>query len=148
MQRCGRCGVIKPIEAFNRSSELGRQYYCRECQSAWYREHRTQHIANVSANSMRYRERNRVFIREYLLSHPCVDCGETNPALLEFDHQRDKLREVSRMAWSAVPLDALAQEIAKCKVRCANCHARRTAEQMGWRKSNEVPNADVHDLRH
>jgi hypothetical protein len=96
---------------------------------------------------MRYRERNRAFIREYLLGHPCVDCGERNPALLEFDHQRDKLREVSRMAWSSVPLEALTREIAKCEVRCVNCHTRRTAQQMGWRKSNEVANADMLDLR-
>jgi hypothetical protein len=29
-------------------------------------------------------------------------------------------------------LDRLKKEIAKCEVRCGNCHIRRTRKQMGW----------------
>jgi hypothetical protein len=29
----------------------------------------------------------------------------------------------------------LKAEIAKCQVRCANCHRRRTAAQFGWWRS-------------
>jgi hypothetical protein len=32
-------------------------------------------------------------------------------------------------------------------VRCANCHMRRTAEQLRWRKSREAPHEDVFDMR-
>jgi hypothetical protein len=138
---------VKAITDFNVSARYGRQFYCRECQKAWYRDHRADHIANVVANSKRYRERNRAFLLEHFRTHPCVDCGETNPDLLEFDHQRDKLKEVSKLVTSSVPLETLAAEIAKCEVRCVNCHMRRTAEQLGWRKSKEVLDADVLHMR-
>lgn len=134
---CPRCGETKAITEFNRSTGFGHQYYCRECQSAWYREHKQQHIANVNVNSARYRERNARLILEYLLSHPCVDCGETDPSVLEFDHMRDKLQTISRLKRGSSP-PAIFAEISKCEVRCVNCHLRRTGEQFGWHKVRAV----------
>jgi hypothetical protein len=142
---CRRCGVSKATTEFNLSTRSGHQYWCRSCQKAWYREHRAQHIANVSVNSRRYLERHRAFVSEYLLTHPCVDCGETNRMVLEFDHVRDKIDEVSRLVGS--PVRRLTAEIQKCEVRCANCHMRRTADQLGWRKARETSVANVLEVR-
>jgi hypothetical protein len=69
-------------------------------------------------------------VYEYLLEHPCLDCGETDPVVLEFDHIGEKTGNVSGMLgrrWSTIEA-----EIAKCEVVCANCHRRRTAERGGW----------------
>jgi hypothetical protein len=72
-------------------------------------------------------------VRTYLLNHPCVDCGEADPVVLEFDHVRGiKVASVSRMVNIVVALPLLKAEIAKCEVRCANCHRRRTARTLGW----------------
>ncbi|HUQ34490.1 MAG TPA: hypothetical protein VM095_20380 [Pyrinomonadaceae bacterium] len=69
-------------------------------------------------------------IYEYLEGHPCVDCGESDPIVLEFDHVRGKKSyAVSSLGWRLVSWDSVMKEIAKCDVRCANCHRRRTAEQ-------------------
>ena len=68
----------------------------------------------------------------YLKEHPCVDCGETDPIVLEFDHIRDKHKEISRLISDGVSFEMIQKEIEKCEVRCANCHRKRTAIQLGW----------------
>lgn len=68
---------------------------------------------------------------DYFAVHPCVDCGETDPIVLEFDHQRDKRFDVAGgitgRSWEEV-----LEEIEKCEVVCGNCHRRRTAKQFGF----------------
>ena len=76
----------------------------------------------------------REFILNYLLSHPCVDCGEKDPTVLTFDHQHNKKKTLSFMIKSGYSIETLIREIEKCEVRCCNCHARRTAKQQGWFK--------------
>jgi hypothetical protein len=66
-------------------------------------------------------------IRAYLLEHPCVDCGESDVTVLDFDHVRDSKRmDVSALVAGGYSWHAIADEIAKCDVRCANCHRRAT----------------------
>jgi hypothetical protein len=56
----------------------------------------------------------------------CVDCGVTNPIVLDFDHLKDKKYNVSRMIHDGFSWAAIKKEIAKCEVVCANCHRIRT----------------------
>lgn len=71
--------------------------------------------------------RNKQYLKDYLSAHPCVDCGESDIVVLEFDHVIGiKRREVTLLAHQAVSLSTLMHEIAKCEVRCANCHRRVT----------------------
>lgn len=70
------------------------------------------------------------------LAGGCIDCGEVDPIVLHFDHVRGKkLGNVTTMAHAQRPLEVLRAEIAKCEVRCANCHTRRTASTGGWWKT-------------
>ncbi len=74
-------------------------------------------------------------ISEYLSVHPCVDCGEDDPIVLEFDHVMGiKSFSICVGKRHQYPVARLLEEIAKCEVRCANCHKRRTAQQFDWRK--------------
>lgn len=80
----------------------------------------------------RRQRRNQGIVWRYLLSHPCVDCGEDDPVVLEFDHVRGvKKRAVAAMVCYASK-KTLLDEIEKCEVRCANCHRRKTAVARGW----------------
>lgn len=66
----------------------------------------------------------------------CVDCGYNEHAVaLQFDHiGDDKKMNVSDMIRSDYSWITIKEEIAKCEVRCANCHAVMTAR----RKLKEV----------
>ena len=140
MRRCGRCGHEKQPEEFawRRKSRGQRDNYCRPCRAAYKQEH-------YAANRQRYidsaRKRKQALVAErieylvaYLREHPCADCGESDPVVLEFDHLRDKEFGVGAglrdRAWQSV-LD----EMAKCEVVCANCHRRRTARRGGFARA-------------
>jgi hypothetical protein len=56
----------------------------------------------------------------------CVDCGENNHIVLDFDHLRDKKYNISRMIHDGFSWKAILKEIKKCEVVCANCHRIRT----------------------
>jgi len=76
-------------------------------------------------HDIRVRDRNKAFLAEYLRTHPCVDCGEPDIVVLEFDHIRGhKTGCVKQMARDC-SMDTLVREVRKCEVRCSNCHKRR-----------------------
>lgn len=74
---------------------------------------------------------------EYLSNKGCVDCGEKDPVVLEFDHidPETKTASVSNMIRHLRNVDKVHEEINKCEIRCANCHKRRTAKQFKWFKA-------------
>ncbi|AER25978.1 HNH endonuclease [Mycobacterium phage Nappy] len=75
------------------------------------------------------------YVLDYLLAHPCVDCGEPDIVVLDFDHLGDKLYNISNMVAQGFAVTTIKREIAKCEVRCANCHRRMTAKRHGgWWK--------------
>lgn len=77
-----------------------------------------------------YRETSRKYVREYLASHPCVDCGNDDYRVLDFDHvhgeKEIQICHAIRKGWSP---DKLQKEIDKCEVRCSNCHRIVTYER-------------------
>src|SRR5690349_8296384 len=102
-RRCGRCTREKPIEdfAWRRKAKNQRDNYCRPCRAAYKQEH-------YAANRQKYidaagRRRRKVVgerigvLLTYLHEHPCVDCGETDPIVLEFDHLRDKKFSIAKI---------------------------------------------------
>lgn len=100
-----------------------------------YRRNPERHKKDVDTNRKRYAARNRGILLEYLRGHPCVDCGEDDVLVLEFDHVRGvKDRGLFLMARDGANEEALRAEILKCAVRCVNCHMRKTAKHSGsWR---------------
>ncbi len=60
---------------------------------------------------------------------PCTDCGESYPYyVMQFDHMdgETKVLDVATALSRGWSIARLQQEIAKCEVVCANCHAIRT----------------------
>jgi hypothetical protein len=131
--RCARCGLDLPIELFSRLRD-GRQGWCKPCFRDYHRGRR---------DAARDRVRTRIdaaqeFIAHYLDSHPCVDCGHTDPVVLEFDHLVDKRSDVSSLVCHGASLARIADEVARCEVVCVNCHRRRTSARSGSRRQGEA----------
>jgi hypothetical protein len=131
-QRCSVCRELKPAAEFawHRQALGERDTYCRRCRAAYKRAHYVANRQRYIASATRRRDalvaERMAFLLEFFRWHPCVECGESDPIVLEFDHLGNKDFDIAagirRRNWRTV-LD----EIAKCDVVCANCHRRRTA---------------------
>lgn len=138
VKRCSKCRQWKSLEAFNRlpKAKDGRQWNCRDCNAAWHAQNKAHHNALIKARNKRVEAENHLRIFEYKFERGCVDCGERDPTVLEFDHLRDKVAPVSVLIRYKTSWRALLHEIEKCEVVCSNCHSRRTAERANdarWR---------------
>ena len=148
VKTCTRCGETKPLGEFppiRRSEPDKLQGWCRACFAAAnarnYQSNIERERARIYRNRARGIEEAQRSAIEYLLAHPCVDCGETDIVVLQFDHLRDKLYDVSVMISNGMSWQRIEAEIAKCVVRCANCHHRKTARERGYRKLDATPSA-------
>lgn len=94
------------------------------------KRHYQSNKAAYKERKIRWRTKQRALLYEYILAylkeHPCVDCGEADPIVLEFDHRGGKTMALTDMARQCKSLVAVITEIEKCDVRCANCHRRKT----------------------
>jgi len=80
----------------------------------------------------RHRIRIRRAVYEYLRTRCCVDCGEKDPIVLEFDHdgKSGKFKTINKMLSGHYSWKSVLNEINKCDVRCANCHRRKTYREL------------------
>ena len=140
LRKCGRCEEPKPSAEFawRRKQRGQRDNYCRPCRAAYGREHyeanRQRYIDMAHARRQATVLRRAVLLVEFFRAHPCVDCGEVDPVVLEFDHVNEKAFNISKgvrdRSWEQV-----LREMSKCDVVCANCHRRRTARRGGFARA-------------
>ena len=139
----------KPLTEFplNRTRSDGRAGMCRECKkvynASYYKRTKERHNPARRERVRRVRAEAGEKVYQYLRSHPCVDCGETDIVVLEFDHQSDKVAGICEMILAGKDWSTILSEIAKCEVVCANDHRRRTAVAFGWRKATQAPLAQL-----
>ena len=134
MKKCIKCKTNKLETDFPITSRKGsRKNICKICFNLYrrnlyrdnpqykktYKKYRIKH-GNITA------KKNRQEILKYFKTHPCKDCGEVNPIVLEFDHIKSKSFGISSKVKN-YPWHKILPEIKKCEVRCSNCHAIKTA---------------------
>ena len=96
MRTCGRCGESKPSDAFawRRKARGQLDNYCRPCRAAYkqehYRENKQRYVENAAKRKRTELEVRVGFLLDFFSVNPCVDCGENDPVVLEFDHLGDK----------------------------------------------------------
>ncbi len=128
MEKCHKCSKNKEV--------FGRNKWCRDCRQeydkAWYAKNFHKYKERKQQLQRDRNKNNRQYVWDYLKSHPCVDCGEKDPIVLEFDHRGDKENTICVLAGTGASLKTLKKEISKCDVRCANCHRKKTAIQLNY----------------
>lgn len=141
MRTCSHCKRLLPEISFNwKVKDVKRSYHCKDCSRQYVRKHYQKNTLyyrkKAKKSNQRYLKSAYAYLRAYLLNNPCIDCGETDILVLEFDHRerKDKFSEIGTIIRRGLSLAILKAEVAKCDVRCANCHRRKTLLETGsWR---------------
>lgn len=134
MKRCTKCKQEKSLDCFAKLSKSidGVRSICKSCMSDYHKadwKESPERRTSVRANLKRQRQHNLEKMIESLGEQRCADCGETNLLKLEFDHLRDKKFNISEGIAKGYAWKRIKEEIDKCQVLCANCHAVKTAYQ-------------------
>ncbi len=143
VKQCSRCGLTLPLSEFARRRQDGAlcNSYCKACQReycrAHYRSNSATHNRRRMENAKRHRDRNRRNLYEFLQSKKCIDCGESDACVLDFDHVRGvKAANIGDLVTRPAAWQRILREIEKCEIRCANCHRRKTARDFKWFKGS------------
>lgn len=132
------CKQSKPVEDFSVRSATrdGRQYYCKECGKKHYKKwaDRTPETKSRYSDWKKVRrDAVRKSYLEFLKTQICVDCGNSDYRVLEFDHVADdKFAGVAELINRGRNWKDVQAEIAKCEVRCCNCHRIQTMTRGNW----------------
>lgn len=136
-KQCCTCKISKSEDSFSKCARMsdGLQPRCKQCAAAYFAANRDKVLPLIHARKKQLSKEKREIIWNHLQEHPCVDCGETDPLVLDFDHVRGEKRgNVSSMVTDNRPVRFFLEEIDKCEIRCSNCHRRKTARDRGWFK--------------
>lgn len=146
---CPLCKEEKSVAEFAKHSNRpdGLQGRCKRCQSDYGKSRYLRTIDRHNESNRRNRARNQLVVYDYLKTQKCADCFITDPVVLTFDHVRGiKKDAVSNMVKQAFGLRAIFDEIAKCEVRCFNCHMIKDSLRRGGKKWNALNEAGTEDL--
>lgn len=139
MKKCDHCKEFKEEDQFNwKFKSLGvRHKTCRDCMHGFNKKYfegsaKEKHLQQVNERKQEARQVARDYVYNYLLTHPCEECGESDVRVLEFHHVGNKDMAVSYMVSAGYSVERIQREIDACKILCANCHRKLTVEERGW----------------
>lgn len=147
---CVRChnkiNVSKFAVRYKNGKKRGIRGHYVKCQNAATCKSVRENRGRVNASRSNRWDYKRIIVKNYLSRHPCVDCGEGNIKLLQFDHIRGKKSFMISLSLRNVSLIRLFNEIKKCEIRCVNCHLKRTSIHQKWGQSIRSDRKKTHDI--
>lgn len=139
LKACSICKQEKLVSEFNKNKTKadGLQTHCKVCNKekskSYYKANQKKHRKVILKRKKKVVAETAQYVWNYLKQHPCVDCSESDPIVLDFDHIKgEKVKSVCALSRSGCCLEKVKAEIEKCEVRCANCHRRKTAKDFNW----------------
>lgn len=140
-KECYRCKIIKQASEFNwKIRGIRLASYCKDCSRMYIRNHyeknQKYYLLKARRRFLKLKNVAIKYLGPFLKAHPCVDCGEADILVLEFDHRDRKIKSgtINSIIRNSGSLKKIKEEILKCEVRCSNCHRRKTArENESWK---------------
>jgi len=126
-RRCRRCGETKQVADFHRWRD-SYQWWCKPCRREYAAAHYQRNKARRQEQNKRRQAEFLAWYTQLKVGEPCADCGlEFHPVAMHWDHlpEFEKEADLGNLAKSGSRARVL-DEIAKCELVCANCHAIRT----------------------
>lgn len=115
----------------------GWQAWCKTCRREYDHDYH-QRTRPIRMAQKRYRGEILEWYRELKRDKPCADCGGVfHYSAMEWDHRPGtaKVALISTLVIKTNSRRRVLDEIAKCDLVCANCHAVRTFDRLTGRSS-------------
>jgi hypothetical protein len=133
---CYDYGMVTNCKTCGSTDMAPRSGLCKACRKeytqAHYQKNKERYIKNAVANNKVRGAANRAWLINYLRTQECVDCGNKDIEVLQFDHRNREEKTKMVYRFLASSLERMIEEVNKCDIRCANCHMKRSRRQMGW----------------
>ena len=121
LKKCTGCNVEKELQEFSQKTKTKLHSRCKVCVRAKVKEHyqknKAYYITKALGHNKIYINQNRQFVWDYLKEHPCVDCNESDPVVLEFDHLRDKDKDISNLPISIISTKVSLRSVKNVKIQ-------------------------------
>ena len=109
---CSICGIDKPITEFEKTNRGRYSYRCKKCKT------------------QKSKERQRFYAEQFRAMKQaigCARCGEDDPYCLHFHHIDPQEKKYCVGIKGRSSFRSMEDEVAKCILLCANCHAKLEA---------------------
>lgn len=103
-----------------------------------YEKHKDKIKARSKKRNKKQKRKNQAYVRLLKEKGCCVDCGESNSIVLDFDHVTgNKISNISDMARGSYSIKSIQKEIDKCEIRCSNCHRIATHNRINEKRNSQ-----------
>ena len=133
-KHCNGCDRTLPIDEFNwKCKSKNTRYHC--CKVCWNAQNKKRYQDNkqyyIDKAEVR-KQKTRAWLAEHKAKIGCQKCAERHPACLHF-HHRDPEHKSFEICDALLTrsLIIIKEEMQKCDVLCANCHAKLHFELRG-----------------
>jgi len=119
MKKCCTCSQKKSLEEFPFIKK--KQEYSGKCKECVREYHRKWHHAHpqrkkrIQERIQNIKEDNIRKVFDFLKENPCIDCGESNPVVLQFDHEKEKVDTISNLISLAINGEKLKKKLKNVK---------------------------------
>ena len=120
--RCSGCKRSRAVKFFYKRNGRGTRGYQSECKDCCKKRRAGYHLTHKAKNLQR--------VINYLQSHPCVSCGETDVRVLMFVAPRG-VKSVEYALNHYPRWGTILEIIVQCYIRCYNCR-ERSAPSKPW----------------